>query len=74
MLKSEYTPKAIRAPQNIPNSAYSLFTDLGYDQATMRAIAAEAGTAAGGIYHYFPAREKKKISDSRLCGKIAQSR
>ncbi len=65
MLKSEYTPKAIRAPQNIPDSAYSLFTDLGYDQATIRAIAAEAGTAAGGIHHYFPAKEHISMNSAK---------
>ena len=57
MLKSKYTPKAIRTRQNILDAAYSLFIDQGYDQATMRAIAAQAGIAAGGIYHYFPTKE-----------------
>jgi AcrR family transcriptional regulator len=57
MLKSKYTPKAIRTRQNILDAAYRLFIEQGYDQATMRAIAAEAGIAAGGIYHYFPTKE-----------------
>ena len=41
----------------ILDKALQLFQERGFEQATMRAIAAQAGIAAGGIYHYFPTKE-----------------
>ncbi len=50
------TPKARKTHRSILDAAYSLFTEVGYQKTTMRAIAKNAGIAAGGIYHYFPSK------------------
>lgn len=53
----QLTPKARHTRQKILAAAYELFTRQGYDKATMREIAKEAGVVAGAIYHYFPNKE-----------------
>ena len=57
MSKSRMTPKSIRTRQNILDAALLLFTEKGYEKATMRQIAAQAEMAPGSIYHHFPTKE-----------------
>jgi AcrR family transcriptional regulator len=51
------TPKSIRTRQKILDAALLLFTEKGYEKATMRQIAAQADMAPGSIYHHFPTKE-----------------
>ena len=57
MSKSRMTPKSIRTRQKILDAALLLFTEKGFDQATMRQIAAQADMAPGSIYHHFQTKE-----------------
>ena len=57
MSKSRMTPKSIRTRQKILDAALLLFTEKGYDKATMRQIAVQADMAPGSIYHHFPTKE-----------------
>jgi len=57
MSKSRMTPKSIRTRQKILDAALLLFTEKGYEKATMRQIAAQAEMAPGSIYHHFPTKE-----------------
>lgn len=54
---TELTPKAERTRQLILNTALDLFTQKGYDAATMREIAAEASVSLGLAYRYFESKE-----------------
>lgn len=49
--------KAERTRQSIIDAAMRLFRSNGYDQATMRAIADEAGVSVGNAYYYFASKE-----------------
>lgn len=49
--KSDLTRERIR------DAAFALFGEVGYEQASMRAIATRAECALGLIYRYFPRRE-----------------
>jgi len=57
MSKSRITPKSIRTRQKILDAALLLFTEKGYEKATMRQIAMQADMAPGSIYHHFPTKE-----------------
>jgi len=50
-LKSEETR------DRILNAALNLFRERGFDDATMRDIAEEAGVATGAAYYYFPSKD-----------------
>src|ERR1700678_187902 len=62
--KKAVAAKAVRRPPQQERSertlaaildvASSLFAEVGFDAATMTAIAARSGTSIGGLYHYFP--------------------
>jgi AcrR family transcriptional regulator len=41
----------------ILNTALALFREHGFEQTTMRQIAAESGMALGAAYYYFPSKE-----------------
>lgn len=43
--------------KRILDSARSCFVSLGYDQTTMKNIAAEAGMTAGALYHHFTSKQ-----------------
>lgn len=43
--------------ERIVASAMKLFTEVGYDKTTMRAIAADAGLSVGNAYYYFASKE-----------------
>lgn len=49
--------KAAETRSRILASALDLFRRRGFDQTTMREIAAEAGVALGGAYYYFASKE-----------------
>ncbi|HEY4035835.1 MAG TPA: TetR/AcrR family transcriptional regulator [Ktedonobacteraceae bacterium] len=52
------TPKGELARQRIVESALHLFGSRGYEQTTMREIAAEAGYSPGLTYRYFTSKEE----------------
>ena len=49
--------KAERTRKTILDTAMDLFRKEGYNKATMRAIAKNAGLSAGAAYYYFPSKE-----------------
>jgi AcrR family transcriptional regulator len=52
------TPKAEETRERILDAALRLFRDKGFDETTMRDVAAEAGVATGGAYYYFRSKEE----------------
>jgi len=50
-------PKSDETRARILNAALVLFRDKGFDQSTIREIAAEAGVATGSAYYYFASKE-----------------
>jgi len=52
------TPRAEQTRSAIVESALRLFRERGYEAATMRAIAGEAGVSAGNAYYYFRSKEE----------------
>ena len=52
------TAKAEETRERILDAALSLFRDRGFDETTMRDIAAEAGVATGAAYYYFRSKEE----------------
>jgi len=54
---TKLTAKAQRTRQNILDTAMRLFTAKGYEETTMRDIAAEAGCSLGLAYRYFARKE-----------------
>ena len=51
------TTKAEQTRATIVDAAVRLFRRVGYDKATMRAIASEAGVSVGNAYYYFGSKE-----------------
>ena len=51
------TPKAEETRSRILSAALDRFRVRGFDQTTMREIAAEAGVALGSAYYYFASKE-----------------
>jgi len=51
------TDKAERTRARILDTALAMVRERGYDRATMRAIAEEAGLSLGSAYYYFPSKE-----------------
>jgi AcrR family transcriptional regulator len=49
--------KAARTRAAILDTALRLFRERGYDETTMRAVAAEAGVSVGNTYYYFESKE-----------------
>ena len=52
------TPKAEETRERILDAALKLFRQNGFDETTMRDIAAEAGVATGAAYYYFRSKEE----------------
>ncbi len=46
------------AIEKITNAALEVFSDYGYNGATMKQIANAAGLSYGLVYHYFPSKEE----------------
>ncbi len=57
MTKKRTTVKAEETRARILDSALQLFREKGFDEATMRDIAEEAGVATGAAYYYFRSKE-----------------
>src|SRR3954462_12285076 len=51
------TPKAEETRERILDAALKLFRERGFDETTMRDIAAAAGVATGAAYYYFRSKE-----------------
>jgi AcrR family transcriptional regulator len=56
-MKTRPTPRAEDTRRRIYESALKLFREKGFEQTTMRDIAASAGVALGAAYYYFSAKE-----------------
>jgi AcrR family transcriptional regulator len=56
-MKSRPTPRAEDTRRRIYDAALKLFREKGFEQTTMRDIAAKAGVALGAAYYYFSAKE-----------------
>lgn len=50
-------PKSEETRQRILSAALKLFHERGFEAATMRDIAEEAGVATGAAYYYFPSKD-----------------
>lgn len=50
-------PKSEETRARILNAALTLFRQQGFEAATMRDIAEEAGVATGAAYYYFPSKD-----------------
>jgi len=51
------TPKSEETRKRILAAALSVFRERGFDVATMREVAAEAGVAVGAAYYYFDSKD-----------------
>jgi AcrR family transcriptional regulator len=56
-MKSRPTPRAEDTRKRIYEQALQLFREKGFEQTTMRDIAAKAGVALGAAYYYFSGKE-----------------
>ncbi len=56
-LKSRGTPRAEDTRRKIYEAAMESFREKGFEQTTMRDIAAKAGVALGGAYYYFSSKD-----------------
>jgi AcrR family transcriptional regulator len=56
-MKSRPTSRAEDTRRRIYDAALKLFREKGFEQTTMRDIAAKAGVALGAAYYYFSAKE-----------------
>lgn len=56
--EKQATAKAEETRERIVDAALKLFRDQGFDQTTMRDIAAEAEVATGAAYYYFRSKEE----------------
>ena len=56
-LKTRPTPRAEDTRRRIYEAALELFREKGFEQTTMRHIAAKAGVALGAAYYYFSSKE-----------------
>lgn len=50
-------PKSEETRERILNAALALFRDRGFEAATMRDVAEQAGVATGAAYYYFPSKD-----------------
>jgi AcrR family transcriptional regulator len=57
VMKTRPTPRAEDTRRRIYDAALELFREKGFEQTTMRDIAAKAGVALGGAYYYFSSKE-----------------
>jgi len=56
-IKSRTTPRAETTRRKIYEAALELFREKGFEQTTMRDIAAKAEVALGGAYYYFSTKD-----------------
>ncbi|GCE50790.1 TetR family transcriptional regulator [Thermosporothrix hazakensis] len=71
--ESKRTLKGEQARQRILESALTLFASKGYEETTMREIAAQAGYSPGLTYRYFASKEELVLQLYRdLCAELDQ--
>lgn len=58
MLHAMATPKAEETRNRILDAALRLFRERGFEQTTMRDVAAAAGVATGAAYYYYRSKEE----------------
>src|SRR5215813_6629334 len=56
-LKARTTRRAEDTRRKIYEAAMELFREKGFEETTMRDIAAKAGVALGGAYYYFSSKD-----------------
>ncbi len=56
--EQQLTPKAIKTRQHILDTAIRLFAERGYEETTMREIAAAAACSLGLTYRYFASKDE----------------
>lgn len=56
-LKYRTTPRAEDTRRKIYDAAMALFREKGFEETTMRDIAAKAGVALGGAYYYYSSKD-----------------
>jgi AcrR family transcriptional regulator len=56
-IKPRVTPRAEDTRRKIYEAAMELFREKGFEETTMRDIAAKAGVALGGSYYYFSSKD-----------------
>ena len=61
-MKTRPTPRAEDTRRRIYEAAMEIFREKGFEQATMRDIAAKAGVALGGAYYYYSSKEAIVLS------------
>jgi AcrR family transcriptional regulator len=61
-MKTRPTPRAEDTRRKIYEAAMELVREKGFEQTTMRDIAAKAGVALGGAYYYFSSKEAIVLS------------
>jgi AcrR family transcriptional regulator len=61
-MKTRPTPRAEDTRRKIYEAAMELFREKGFEQTTMRDVAAKAGVALGGAYYYFSSKEAIVLS------------
>ena len=57
MLKNRTTARAEDTRRKIYEAAMEMFREKGFEETTMRDIAAKAGVALGGAYYYFSSKD-----------------
>lgn len=63
------TPKALKTREHILETALGLFASHGYDETTMRDIAAAAGCSLGLAYRYFARKEEMVLELYEQCAR-----
>jgi AcrR family transcriptional regulator len=56
-LKNRITARAEDTRRKIYEAAMELFREKGFEETTMRDVAAKAGVALGGAYYYFSSKD-----------------
>ena len=68
-MAAKQTPKAQKTREHILETALSLFASKGYDETTMRDIAAAAGCSLGLAYRYFSRKEEMVLELYEQCAR-----
>jgi len=74
MPPTKVTAKAEETGLRILDAALSLFRQQGFDTATMRDIAREAGVATGAAYYYYPSKDSIVMDYYRRSSDVMQPR
>lgn len=61
-LQTKSTPKAETTERKILDAALEMFRTKGFDETTVRDIAAAAGVALGAAYYYYPSKDAIVLS------------